>query len=105
MVTMVTQAQNEFELHARALLGLPVDTSLAAPGASSVIYGGVQAQAVRIEGVAQALSEPGTDIRLFGKPESFPTRRMGVTLARADTVEQAREKAKRASAKVTIHAA
>lgn len=105
MVTMVTQVQNEFELHARALLGLPVDTSLSAPGASSVIYGGVQAQAVRIEGVAQALSEPGTDIRLFGKPESFPTRRMGVTLARADTVEQAREKAKRASAKVTIHPA
>lgn len=105
MVTMATQVQNEFELHARALLGLPVDTSLSAPGASSVIYGGVQAQAVRIEGVAQALSEPGTDIRLFGKPESFPTRRMGVTLACADNVEQAREKAKRASAKVTIHPA
>ena len=105
MVTMVTQAQNEFELHARALLGLPVDTSLSAPGASSVIYGGVNAKAVRIEGVAQALAEPGTDIRLFGKPESFETRRMGVALARADTVDEAREKAKRASAKVRISAA
>ncbi len=105
MVTMATQAQNEFELHARALLGLPVDTGLTAPGASSVIYGGVRAQAVRIEGVAEALSEPGTDIRLFGKPESFETRRMGVTLARADTTDEAREKAKRASAKVRIGAA
>ena len=75
---MITQAQNEFELHARALLGLPVDTSLRQPGASSVIYGGVDAGAVSFHNVAEALAEPGTDVRLFGKPESFVKRRMGV---------------------------
>ena len=100
MVTMITQAQNEFELHARALLGLPVSTELRQPGASSVIYGGVDAQAVVFDGVAQALAEPGTDIRLFGKPESFVKRRMGVALATAADVETARTKAKAASAKV-----
>lgn len=100
MVTLITQAQNEFELHARALLGLPVDTTLRAPGASSVIYGGVQAHAVVFDGVAQALAEPGTDIRLFGKPESFVKRRMGVALATADDAETARTKAKTASGKV-----
>lgn len=102
MVTMATQTQNEFELHARALLGLPVDTTLRQPGASSVIYGGVDARGVVFEGVAEALSEPGTDIRLFGKPESFVKRRMGVALAVADDVEAARAKAKRASAKVRV---
>lgn len=102
MVTMATQTQNEFELHARALLGLPVDTTLRQPGASSVIYGGVDARGVVFEGVAEALSEPGTDIRLFGKPESFVKRRMGVALAVADDVETARAKAKRASAKVRV---
>ena len=102
MVTMATQTQNEFELHARALLGLPVDTTLRQPGASSVIYGGVDARGVVFEGVAEALSEPGTDIRLFGKPESFVKRRMGVALAVADDVDAARAKAKRASAKVRV---
>ncbi|NYE22460.1 formate-dependent phosphoribosylglycinamide formyltransferase [Pigmentiphaga litoralis] len=104
MVTMITQAQNEFELHARALLGLPVSTALRQPGASSVIYGGVDAKAVQFDGVAAALAEPGTDIRLFGKPESFVKRRMGVALAVADTVDAARTKAKAASAKVTPRA-
>ena len=101
---MITQAQNEFELHARALLGLPVDTSLRQPGASSVIYGGVEAKAVSFHNVAQALVEPGTDIRLFGKPESFVKRRMGVGLAVADDVAAARAKAKRVSAAVTVKA-
>jgi phosphoribosylglycinamide formyltransferase 2 len=105
MVTMITQAQNEFELHARALLGLPVDASLRQPGASSVIYGGVETRAVTFHGVAEALAEPGTDLRLFGKPESFVKRRMGVGLATADTVEAARAKAQRVSAAVTVRAA
>ncbi|VCU69687.1 Phosphoribosylglycinamide formyltransferase 2 [Pigmentiphaga humi] len=100
MVTMITQAQNEFELHARAFLGLPVDASLRQPGASSVIYGGMEAGAVVFDGVAQALAEPGTDLRLFGKPESFAKRRMGVALATAETVDEARAKAKRVSAQV-----
>ena len=105
MVTMITQWQNEFELHARAILGLPVDTSLKAHGASAVIYGGVDATGVVFDGVADALSEPGTDLRLFGKPESFVKRRMGVALARDADVDAARAKAKRAAAKVKPRAA
>jgi len=104
MVTMITQAQNEFELHARALLGLPVDPSLRQAGASSVIYGGVDARAVTFHGVAEALAEPGTDLRLFGKPESFVKRRMGVALATADDVDAARAKALRVSGKVSVQA-
>ena len=98
MVTMVTQWQSEFELHARAILGLPVDTSLRNPGASAVIYGGVDATGVVFDGVAQALSVPNTDIRLFGKPDSFVKRRMGVALAFDGDVEVARSNAKRAAA-------
>ena len=100
MVTMITQWQSEFELHARAILGLPVDTTLKTPGASAVIYGGVDAQGIVFEGVEQALAVPGTDLRLFGKPESFTKRRMGVALARDADVEKARERAKEAASKV-----
>jgi len=100
MVTMITQWQNEFELHARAILGLPVDTSVKTPGASAVIYGGVDAVGVVFDGVADALAEPGTDLRLFGKPESFVKRRMGVALARDVDTDAARAKAQRAAAKV-----
>ena len=98
MVTMATQWQNEFELHARAILGLPVDTTLKSPGASAVIYGGVDATGIVFDGVDAALRVPGTDLRLFGKPESFVKRRMGVALARHEDVEVARERAKQAAA-------
>lgn len=98
MVTMATQWQNEFELHARAILGLPVDTSLKTPGASAVIYGGVEAKGVAFDGVDEALRVPGTELRLFGKPESFVKRRMGVALARHDDVQTARQRAKQAAA-------
>lgn len=100
MVTMTTQWQNEFELHARAILGLPVSTALKSPGASAVIYGGVDAQGIVFDGVAEALTVPQTDIRLFGKPESFAKRRMGVALAWADNVDTARERAKQAASLV-----
>ena len=100
MVTMSTQGQNEFELHARALLGLPVDTTLLTPGASAVIYGRVEAVGIVFDGVDEALALPGVDVRLFGKPESFTRRRMGVALARATTVGQARDVAGRAAALV-----
>jgi len=100
MVTMTTQWQNEFELHARAILGLPVDTSLKTPGASAVIYGGVDAQGIAFDGVDEALRLPGTEVRLFGKPESFVKRRMGVALARDADVEAARVTAKAAAARV-----
>ncbi|SEA72175.1 formate-dependent phosphoribosylglycinamide formyltransferase [Variovorax sp. YR216] len=100
MVTMTTQWQNEFELHARAILGLPVDTGLKSPGASAVIYGGVDATGIAFDGVAQALAVPGTDVRLFGKPESFVKRRMGVALAHAADVDTARRNAKEAASRV-----
>jgi phosphoribosylglycinamide formyltransferase 2 len=100
MVTMATQWQSQFELHARAILGLPVNTALKSPGASAVIYGGVEAQGIVFDGVAEALSVPQTDIRLFGKPESFLKRRMGVALAFDADVQVARERAKLAAAKV-----
>ena len=100
MVTMATQWQNEFELHARALLGLPVDAGLRNAGASAVIYGGHDAHAMAFDGVAHALALPGTEVRLFGKPESFVKRRMGVALARAATIDAARVAAKSAAALV-----
>src|SRR5689334_965559 len=100
MVTMATQWQNEFELHARAILGLPVDTSLKSPGASAVIYGGVDATGIAFDGVAHALAVPGVDVRLFGKPESFVKRRMGVALAHAADVDTARRNAKEAASRV-----
>ncbi len=105
MVTMCTQWQNEFELHARAILGLPVNTALKSPGASAVIYGGVDAQGIVFDGVADALRVPNTDIRLFGKPESFVKRRMGVALAFDVDVETARINAKLAASMVKPHAA
>ncbi|MCA1925370.1 MAG: formate-dependent phosphoribosylglycinamide formyltransferase [Thiobacillus sp.] len=100
MVTMATQRQNEFELHARAILGLPVDTALREPGASAVIYGGIASRRIAYAGVAEALAEPGVDVRLFGKPESYARRRMGVALATADSIETARAKARTAAATV-----
>ena len=100
MVTMVTQWQNEFELHARAILGLPVDTALKSPGASAVVYGGVDATGIVFDGVAEALSVPNSEVRLFGKPESFKKRRMGVALVHDADVEVARTQAKLAASKV-----
>jgi phosphoribosylglycinamide formyltransferase 2 len=100
MVTMCSQAQSEFELHARAILGLPVNTALRRPGASAVIYGGMEAKGIAFEGVADALRVPESDLRLFGKPESFAKRRMGVALANADTADEARERAKLAASRV-----
>jgi len=100
MVTMATQWQNEFELHARAILGLPIDTTLKTPGASAVIYGGVEAAGIVFDGVADALRVPNSEIRLFGKPESFLKRRMGVALVRDADVDVARAQAKLAASRV-----
>ena len=100
MVTMASQVQSEFELHAKAVLGLPVNTSLRAPGASAVIYGRLDEKGIAFQGVAEALRVPGADIRLFGKPESFARRRMGVALATAANVEEAPQRAREAAAKV-----
>lgn len=100
MVTMISQYQNEFALHARAILGLPVDTRLAARAASAVIYGGMHAEGIGFEGLQQALAIPDTEIRLFGKPVAYERRRMGVALARAESTDRARETAARAASQV-----
>jgi phosphoribosylglycinamide formyltransferase 2 len=100
LVTLASQRLSEFELHARAILGLPVDTSLRAPGASAVIYGGIDAKGIVFEGVAEALRLPGVDLRLFGKPESFKKRRMGVAIATGSDTDEARHRAKQAAAKI-----
>jgi phosphoribosylglycinamide formyltransferase 2 len=102
LVTLATQHQSEFALHARAILGLPVDTSLRSPGASAVIYGAVDATGVAFEGVAQALAVPGTELRLFGKPEAFQRRRMGVAIARGPDVQTARGNAKACAGLVKV---
>jgi phosphoribosylglycinamide formyltransferase 2 len=100
LVTLATQRFSEFDLHARAILGLPVDTSLRSPGASAVIYGGLDEAGIGFEGVADALAVPDSDLRLFGKPESFAKRRMGVALATGRNTDEARERAKLAASKV-----
>jgi phosphoribosylglycinamide formyltransferase 2 len=100
MVTMCSQVQNEFELHARAILGLPVNTTLRSPGASAVIYGQHDAIGIAFDGVAEALRVPDSDVRLFGKPESFARRRMGVALATGRDTDEARERAKLVASKV-----
>jgi phosphoribosylglycinamide formyltransferase 2 len=105
LVTMATQRLSEFELHARAVLGLPLDVSLRSPGASAVIYGGAEAKALVFDGVDEALAVPGSDVRLFGKPDSHPRRRMGVAVATADDVPTARERATRAASLVRPSAA
>ena len=97
MVTMSSQEQSEFELHAKAILGLPVNTALKTPGASAVIYGQHEGVPIAFEGVADALQVENADIRLFGKPESFAKRRMGVALATAADVDTARERARQAA--------
>jgi phosphoribosylglycinamide formyltransferase 2 len=100
LVTLCSQVQSEFELHARAILGLPVDVAMRGPGASAVIYGGIDATGIAFEGVAEALTVPGSDLRLFGKPESFVKRRMGVALAAGKDIAEARQRAKLAASRV-----
>ena len=102
MVTMASQYQSEFELHARAILGLPVNAKLRSPGASAVIYGGMDETGVAFEGVADALRVPDTDLRLFGKPEAFERRRMGVALAWGEGINDSRNRAKLAASKVRV---
>jgi phosphoribosylglycinamide formyltransferase 2 len=100
MVTMISQVQSEFDLHARAILGLPVSVAMRAPGASAVIYGGMEAKGIAFEGVDDALRVPQSDVRLFGKPEAFTRRRMGVALANGANTDEARARAKLAASKV-----
>ena len=102
LVTLASQFQSEFELHARAILGLPVNTARHSAAASAVIYAGVDDHNLSFSGLNLALSNPNTDLRLFGKPEGFKRRRMGVATARADSTDQARELAKTTASLVTV---
>ena len=101
LVTLVTQHQSEFALHARAILGLPVDTSLCEDGASAVIYGGMEEEGISFAGLDKALSVPESELRLFGKPVSYKRRRMGVALARGGDVDEARQRARAVASAVT----
>ena len=103
LVTLASQFQSEFELHARAILGLPVNTARHSVAASAVIYAGVDANNLSFSGLNLALANPNTDLRIFGKPEGFTRRRMGVATARAQTTDQARELAAEAAGLVSIH--
>ena len=103
MVTLVSQNLTEFDLHARAILGLPVPAALRArPSASAVILADKDSEDLSYEGLADALAEDGTDLRIFAKPTSRPYRRMGVALATAGDTEEARRKARDAAHKVRI---
>ena len=103
LVTLASQFQSEFELHARAILGLPVNTARHSVAASAVIYAGVDANNLSFSGLNLALANPNTDLRIFGKPEGFTRRRMGVATARAETTDQARELAAQAAGLVSVH--
>ena len=102
LVTLASQFQSEFELHARAILGLPVNTTRHSVAASAVIYAGVDDRNLSFSGLNLALSNPDTDLRLFGKPEGFKRRRMGVATARAETTDQARELALHTATQVSV---
>jgi phosphoribosylglycinamide formyltransferase 2 len=104
MVTLASQDLNEFDLHARAVLGLPIpDIGFRGPAASAVILADRDADSFRYEGVAEALAcGPGVDLRLFGKPITRPWRRMGVALARGADTDAARALARSAADKVAI---
>ncbi len=103
LVTLASQFQSEFELHARAILGLPVNTARHSIAASAVIYAGVDANNLSFSGLNLALANPNTDLRIFGKPEGFTRRRMGVATARAETTDQARELAAEAAGLMSVH--
>ncbi|AYA68990.1 formate-dependent phosphoribosylglycinamide formyltransferase [Acinetobacter sp. WCHA55] len=103
LVTLASQFQSEFELHARAILGLPVNTARHSIAASAVIYAGMDANNLSFSGLNLALANPNTDLRIFGKPEGFTRRRMGVATARAETTDQARELAVQAATLVSVH--
>ncbi len=103
MVTMVTQNMSEFELHVRAILGLPVpEIELLSPGASHVVLATEHSDNVSITGVAEALTVPRSKVRVFGKPDTRPGRRMAVALVLADNVEEARKQAAKAAAAMKV---
>ncbi len=102
MVTMISQNMSEFEIHLRAILGLPMEIKLLSPGASYCFHAKDYGVAPLYDGLVEALSIPDTKVRIFGKPTTRPKRRMGVALAVADTIEDARRRAKEAAMKMKV---
>jgi phosphoribosylglycinamide formyltransferase 2 len=103
LVTLISQNLSEFELHMRAVLGLPIPTIKTANAAASrVILADEHMDAVSYTGVGQALQEPDTQLLLFGKPTARPGRRMGVALALGEQISEARTKADRAAAYIKV---
>jgi phosphoribosylglycinamide formyltransferase 2 len=103
MVTLISQNLNEFELHLRAILGLPIpNIEQFGASASAVILASQESDTITFTGVADALSEKDVEIRLFGKPNSHPYRRMGVALAKGANIEEARAKASKAASKIQL---
>ena len=105
MLTEATQRFSQYELHARAILGLPIDITLVSPGASSLLHATEEIDEGTYSGVEEALQVAETDVRLFGKPSAYPGRRMGLIMATADDVSEARDRAAIAASKITISAA
>lgn len=104
MVTMISQDLTEFALHVRAFLGLPIPTiQQFGPSASAVLLVSGNSETIQFSGLDQALAQPDTQLRLFGKPAVSGRRRMGVALARSETVEAAVDKAKAAASAVSVH--
>jgi phosphoribosylglycinamide formyltransferase 2 len=107
MVTLISQFPNEFELHLRAILGLPIPSvELAGPSASAVILASEESETIAYDGIADALALGAprypVDLRIFAKPKALKKRRMGVALARGEDIDDAVERAKGAAARVRI---
>lgn len=104
MVTMATQRYSQFDLHARAILGLPIDVTLTSPGAARMLCSEVDADTLSYGGLQDAFAHPETSVLLFGKAGSYPGRRMGVVLSTADNTDAAHLVAREASMEITIAA-
>ena len=102
LVTLASQRQSEFDLHLRAILGLPIDPGFRRPAASAVIRGKDLGWGPEYSGLEEALAVPESDLRLFGKPTASKLRRLGVGIAGADDVEEARRRARRVAAAIII---
>ena len=100
---MLFRSVSQFALHARAILGLPIPNIMQhGPSASSVILGEGSSEEISFNGVDKALNEPDTQIRLFGKPSISGRRRLGVAVARGNSIDEAKDKAIRASEAIDI---
>lgn len=101
-LTTATQRFSQFDLHARAILGLPIDVTLTSPGAARYLHAPHELEAVSYEGVEEALAVPESDVRFFGKPSGYPGRRMGIVTCTAENIDEARAHAEEAANRITV---